>query len=119
MARQHRCAFFVEPSHLIVLTTVQDILAENAHILGTGNRKARKYMFKAIQNGDFSDLLFDTTQPASMSVLYLPKRPTYFVHFFQSVVRIRVIISLQNSASSGRKIVRRRQRTSRSALWNV
>ncbi|KAM5533732.1 hypothetical protein V8D89_012605 [Ganoderma adspersum] len=46
------------------LGSIDDILAENAHILGTGNRKARKYMFKAIQNGDFDDLLLDTTQPA-------------------------------------------------------
>ncbi|PIL36280.1 hypothetical protein GSI_01942 [Ganoderma sinense ZZ0214-1] len=43
---------------------IDDILARNAHILGTGNRKARKYMFKAIQNGDFADTPFDTTQPA-------------------------------------------------------
>ncbi|KAI1794231.1 hypothetical protein LXA43DRAFT_166417 [Ganoderma leucocontextum] len=46
------------------LDNIDDILAENELILGTGNRKARKYMFKAIQNGDFDDKLFNTTQPA-------------------------------------------------------
>ena len=48
---------------------MQELLEENAHILGTGNRRARKYMFKAIQNGSFDfddEMLFGMTQPASM-----------------------------------------------------
>ncbi|EJF65216.1 hypothetical protein DICSQDRAFT_98859 [Dichomitus squalens LYAD-421 SS1] len=49
------------------LAYIDDILDENAHILGTGSRKARKYMFKAIQNGsfDFDDgMLFVASKPA-------------------------------------------------------
>ena len=94
----------------------QDILAENSHILATGNRKARKYMFKAIQNGDFADTSFDTTQPASMSIPTPSKHTLTSINLPQNVARTRETISLPSSASSGRRIARRRQRTRRSAL---
>ncbi|KAI0745631.1 hypothetical protein C8Q76DRAFT_639423 [Earliella scabrosa] len=43
---------------------IQELLDEYEHTLGTGNRKARKYMTKAIQNGDFDADFFANMQPA-------------------------------------------------------
>ena len=50
---------------LLDLPCVQELLDEYEHTLGTGNRKARKYMTKAIQNGDFDADFFANMQPAS------------------------------------------------------
>ncbi|KAI0708934.1 hypothetical protein C8T65DRAFT_649427 [Cerioporus squamosus] len=48
---------------------IEELLADNQHLLSSGNRRARKYMFKAVQNGDFDvgdDVFASMLQPASM-----------------------------------------------------
>lgn len=50
-----------------VLITGQAVLDANEGLLGTGSRRARKYMTKAILNGDFDgDEYSEMMQPASM-----------------------------------------------------
>ncbi|RDX55233.1 hypothetical protein OH76DRAFT_1372984 [Lentinus brumalis] len=46
---------------------IEELLAENQHLLSGGGRRARKYMFKAVQNGDFDlddDVFASMLQPA-------------------------------------------------------
>ncbi|KAL6301264.1 hypothetical protein BKA93DRAFT_471941 [Sparassis latifolia] len=48
-----------------VIADIEEMLAENAHILHGRDRKQRKALFRAVQNGDFdSDESEDTMQPA-------------------------------------------------------